>query len=72
MDNETVVAVSNIAETITSIGILLLWVWAERRDNHSLFGIIQALSSLRLRQIEREEKHQERIENEAGSDKGNS
>lgn len=67
MDNEQLAAFASFAETITSIGILLLWVWAERRDNHSLFGIIQALSSLRLRQIEREEKHQEKLEEQSGS-----
>lgn len=62
MDSETIVAVTSMAETITSIGILLLWIWAERRDNRDLFHIIQALSSLRLRQIERDTDDKVRID----------
>lgn len=67
MDNETLIAVTSLAETVTSIGIVLLWVWAERRDNKDLFHIIQALSSLRLRQIEREENNKEKVDKGAGS-----
>lgn len=67
MDNETVQAITTVAETITTIGVLLLWVWAERRDNRDLFHIIQALSSLRLRQIEREENDKAKIESKGSS-----
>lgn len=67
MDAETTQALAQMAETITSIGILLLWIWAERRDNRDLFHIIQALSSLRLRQIEREQNDKNRLENGAPS-----
>lgn len=52
MDNETLAAISRIAETITSVGILLVWVWAERRDNKEAWKIISELVRLRLRQIE--------------------
>lgn len=61
MDNETLLAITEVAKTITSVGILLAWVWAERRDNAELFSIIQALTDLRLRQMEREEQGDEKI-----------
>lgn len=56
MDAETIAAISGVAETITSIGILLVWVYAERRDNKSLWSIIEALVSLRLKQIQDEDE----------------
>lgn len=71
MDNETYNAVSAVVETLTSIGILLLWVRAERHDNESLFAIIQALTSLRLRQIEHEEDDKFIIKKPPGSYKEN-
>jgi hypothetical protein len=62
MDTETLTAVSGIAESITSIGVLLLWVWAERRDNESLFKIIEQLTTLRLKQIEHEAENEKRVD----------
>jgi hypothetical protein len=61
MDESTLQAIAQMAETITSIGVLLLWVWAERRDNESLFKIIEQLTALRLKQIENEEDDKEAI-----------
>lgn len=61
MDNETLLAITEIAKTITSVGILLAWVWAERQDNKELFSIIQALTDLRLRQLEKDEKNKDKL-----------
>lgn len=61
MDEQTIVAISEIAKTVTSVGILLMWVWAERRDNESLFKIIEALTALRLKQMEHDEDDKEGI-----------
>lgn len=56
MDGETASLLASIAETITSIGILLIWVWAERKDNKEAWKIITELVRLRLRQIEDNEE----------------
>lgn len=63
MEGESVQAIAQIAETITSIGILLVWVYAERRDNKAAWSIIEALVRLRLSQIEHKE-----VENEVKKD----
>lgn len=56
MDAETTQLIASVAETITSIGILLIWVWAERKDNKEAWKIITELVRLRLRQIEDNEE----------------
>lgn len=56
MDAEMTQLIASIAETITSIGILLIWVWAERKDNKAAWKIITELVRLRLRQIEDNEE----------------
>jgi len=54
MDSDSVQIVSTIAETITTIGVLLLWIYAERKDNQAAWTIIDALVRLRMRQLEHE------------------
>lgn len=54
MENEAIQAIASVAETITSIGILLVWIYAERKDNQAAWSIIDALVRLRLKQIEHE------------------
>lgn len=56
METETLEIIASIAETITSIGILLIWVYAERKDNKAAWQIISELVRLRLRQIEDNEE----------------
>lgn len=59
MDGETVQAITAVAETITSIGILLCWIYAERKDNHAAWSIIESLVRLRLKQIEQDSEGKE-------------
>jgi hypothetical protein len=62
MDGDSVQAITAIAETITSIGILLCWIYAERKDNHAAWSIIESLVRLRLKQIEQEAENKENNE----------
>lgn len=52
MDTESIQAIASLAEKITTIGVLLIWIYAERKDNRELWSVIERLTQLRLRQIE--------------------
>lgn len=60
MDAETLQAITAIAETITSIGVLFCWIYAERKDNHAAWSIIESLVRLRLKQIEQEAEREDK------------
>lgn len=49
MDTELLIEAIMQAGTI---GVLAVWISAERRDNHALWSIVEALVRLRLRQID--------------------
>lgn len=55
MDEWQVIA--EISRTITSIGILLIWVRSERQDNLMLWRIIEKLTDASFRKLEDEDKH---------------
>lgn len=50
MDEWQVLA--EISRTITSIGILLIWVRSERQDNLMLWKIIERLTDTSMRKLE--------------------
>ena len=45
----------SVVENLTSIGILLLWLRAERSDSAELWSIIRDLIRLRLSQVEHDD-----------------
>lgn len=62
MDSEVISAIASVAETITSMGILMAWVWAERRDNEILNTKDRDFTAWLLKRLENDEDDKERIE----------
>ena len=44
--------IANLASDLTTIGVLLLWLRAERSDSSKLWSVIHELVRIRLKQVE--------------------